>query len=39
MKLLIAFILGVLAGDAATIFSMAMAGSAKERDDLKEEKK
>ena len=38
MKLLIAFILGVLAGDAATIFSMAMAGSAKERDDLKEEK-
>ncbi len=38
MKLLIAFILGVLAGDAATIFSIAMGGAAKERDDLKEEK-
>lgn len=37
MKLLIAFILGVLAGEGATIFSMAMAGSAKERDDWKEE--
>ena len=38
MKLLIAFVLGVLAGDAATIFSMAMGGAAKERDDWKEEK-
>ena len=38
MKLAIAFILGVLAGEGATIFSIAMGGAAKERDAWKEEK-
>lgn len=37
MKLLIAFILGVLAGEGATIFSIALGDAAKERDNWKEE--